>query len=65
VPEVREAVVTFNCKKPTNLPLTGRVTCDGTIVNVGAGPVAPEEEEMVALRLMLPVNSLMVLIVTL
>ncbi len=48
-----------------NFPLTGRVTCDGTIVSVGAGPVAPDEEEIAALRPMLPVKSLMVLSVTL
>jgi len=45
--------------------LIGRVTCDGTIVSVGAGPVAPEEEEIDALRLMLPVKSLIELTVTL
>ena len=57
--------MTFSCEKATNLPLTGRVTWDGTIVSVGAGPVAPEEEEIAALRPMLPVKSLMVLSVTL
>ena len=58
-------MVTFSCENATNFPLTGRVTCEGTIFNVGAGPVAPEDDEIAALRLMLPVKSLMVLTVTL
>jgi len=58
-------VVTFSCEKATNFPLIGRVTCGGTIFNVGVGPVAPEDDEIVALRLILPVKSLMVLTVTL